>query len=726
MKIALIFTSIALLCSPLSAVTPTSELTSCNGEICRRQFFCYDSSGAMIEAIYDNGKGSSPDDLTGVTVRRIERTQRVAEGPAVGLPKVEERLYWDPISKEERCLSSIHYDYDQEHRTITSVRFDGKGEYYSTSQKKWDEKGNLTSEIDALGNEHLFTYDGAGHCTGESVAGLGFGIRYTYDHQERPLGVSWFDRSGELATIDYEYDVDGSFSKVRRERGALVFLEIYDGKGRLISRTDRSDQTTRWEYDDLFHPIVVHYPDGSWERLTYDKEGRKVRADSSFGAISEWNYDAIGRLISEVTRPEDGRAPKQLHHTYRGDYLVATVGPTGLETLYERDGAGRVVQEQSGRIRKAFEYDSLGREVKQLQWFGGCPHEYQVSLRNYDALDRVVEEWIQEADQTVRRHYTYEYDLAGNRVATTSFGEGGRAERREIRNAETDLQEGRSRSAGTCSYDGFGRLLSEEGASYHYIFEYDLCDRPIVVSDNKGRTVVRDYDRHGFLNSEKQATGFIVRYYYDALGRKRRLRLPDGSQIDYLYNCIDLERVRRLNARGEELYFHQYVERDLSGRSLEEFRSLDGAVVRRHWDEAGQLIGIESSTYTAEGLCELAPEPEMRAYAGKVDERGRMIDDLVDNVVYYYEYDGFDRRISKRWMDEKGIHELYYLYDGDQIIAECDEKGQILKLRIIGELPDQPVAIEEGGAVELPDYDLCGRPVVLAPSGGESSALTKR
>lgn len=718
MKIALIFTSIALLCSPLVA---DAQLTSFNGEICRRHFFFYDSNGAIIEEIYDNGKGSSPDDLTGVTVRRIERTQRVDEGPAVGLPKIEESLYWDPISKEERCLSSIHHEYDQEQRTITSTRFDGAGAECSNSRREWDAAGNLILEVDALENERRFAYNGAGNCTAEWVAAFGFGVRYTYDQHDRPLRVSWLDRDTEQATIDYEYDVDGSFSKERREWGEVTLSELYDPKGRLISRTDRAGQTTQWEYGDLFNPIAIHYPDGSWERLTYDKEGRKIGVEHSCGALSEWNYDAIGRLISEVTKPGEGGAPKQLFHTYRGDYLVATVGPTGLETLYERDGAGRVVREQSGRIRKAFEYDSLGRESKQLQWFGGCPEEVQVRVRKYDALDRVVEEEIQEADEkTVRRRTLYEYDLAGNRVATLSFGEGGRQERRATQynvfgELVADSQEEKPCSTALRSYDGFGRLLSEEGASYHYIFEYDLCDRPIVVSDGKKRTVVRDYDRHGFLNSEKQATGFIVRYYYDALGRKRRVRLPDGSQIDYLYNCIDLERVRRLNAKGEELYFHQYVERDLSGRSLEEFRSLDGAVVRRHWDEAGQLIGIESPTYTAEGLCEPAPEPEVRAYAGKVDERGRMIDDLIDNVVYYYEYDGFDRRISKRWMDEKGIHELYYLYDGDQIIAECDQKGQILKLRIIGELPDQPVAIEEGGGVDLPDYDLCGRPV-LAPS----------
>ncbi|EJM11188.1 Rhs family protein, partial [Pseudomonas sp. GM21] len=157
----------------------------------------------------------------------------------------------------------------------------------------------------------------------------------------------------------------------------------------------------------------------------------------------------------------------------------------------------------------------------------------------------------------------YTYDLKGQLLEKTEFGADG--------------------SQLTTAYerDSAGRLLVKtlpDGIKVNY--RYDNLGRLISVDDGHDHPLEFEYDPQDRLITEHQGWG-TLRYGYDACGQLNRLRLPDGSKLDYHHakggalTAIDLN--------GARLTSHQFA----FGR--EQQRQQGQLTSHYHYDEQGRL-----------------------------------------------------------------------------------------------------------------------------------------
>jgi len=96
------------------------------------------------------------------------------------------------------------------------------------------------------------------------------------------------------------------------------------------------------------------------------------------------------------------------------------------------------------------------------------------------------------------------------------------------------------------------------------------------------------------------------------------------------------------------------------------------------------------------------------------------VNDVNDNAVASYKYDYLDRRISKT---QYAIPDTqYYVYDGDQVIAEYDANDTLLRKFIYGSGIDEPICmidVTDGNAVYYYHFDGLGSVAALSDNGGQ-------
>lgn len=516
--------------------------------------------------------------------------------------------------------------------------------------RSYDSLGRVTCETSPLGGSRSYIYDAQGCCSSETNE-LGQTTLRRFTARNEPYEILYPDGTSERRT----YNLEGR-EIARVDRNGVSSTFSYDGLGHLIQMemTSREGEVKRFSYTYLGDELILkcdpmglktsyrydgagrlieEWCDRSCTRYEYDSMGRQYRTLRWFGEgeldylVSVREYDLFDRLIDESEESADGELLHRLSYAY-----------DELGNCIERKSYGEGGEELNStshdvRGRPTCKIDPLCR-VTFLDYPVGADGNQEcrvtdplcnVTITHFDPLNRMSA--VEQLDKagTVLSRIDYSYDLAGNlieerRLATSplgsrelvtqrEFGPCGRQDlliepdgkmTRFIYNSYGELiqKELPDGSSIDFTYDGWGRLSSEKGADYSYTYAYDLADRLLSSTDSEGQKTELQYDPLGNLISEKQASGYEVRYTCDRLGRKERLILPDGSSVDYHYNPLFLDQVVRTSPSGKRLYTHDYLKRDLKGRLLEE--QSPGFTLKRDWNGAGQPHTLVSPTYRAE------------------------------------------------------------------------------------------------------------------------------
>ncbi|XTR53001.1 RHS repeat-associated core domain-containing protein [Pseudarthrobacter sp. So.54] len=203
----------------------------------------------------------------------------------------------------------------------------------------YDADGHRTAFTDAQGTTTTYTRDPAGRLTTVTNPLLGEAV-FTHDASGRLTGVT----AGDLAQA-WTYR-DGNFAEHTRTSSSIraggigdsnstdVTLIGRDDDGRITALT-RAGTVTRYGYDRAGQMIsAVATPittaTGGAERPT-------PQADSAMGAaISEWEFDAGGRLVREATP-----AGSRMFDYDAAGQLLAITGPEGSRVEFVHDGLGR-------------------------------------------------------------------------------------------------------------------------------------------------------------------------------------------------------------------------------------------------------------------------------------------------------------------------------------------------------------------------------------------------
>lgn len=468
--------------------------------------------------------------------------------------------------------------------TITEVVDLGSTTSTRTSTQVFNPGGYLNKEIDALGNEVRYTYDGNGDQTRtelwEKQADGSFAllkaVDSTYNGQSQKLTESVTLDSGETVTTAWTYN-----------NGWMSSQQIVSSTSAQVFRTEFAFVLTQG-------------------RPTAVSEVRRRKDDGTF-ATTTYTYCTVAEAFDPNAGCPDRRLVKQIDGPRTDVNDVVTVRyytstdtsgcATGTEPCH-RLGDRKEIENALGQKVEFLRYDGAGRPTKvrdangvvaemvyhprgwlQQQIVRGADDaattDDQVTTYTADARGNVtrlttpdgnyVDLTYDNRDRllTVRdqagNELRYTYDSAGNRLTDRAYAPGSVLKRTQT--AVFDKLNrlvsaaGTSGTANVFAYDAAGRQTKETDPNLVQIHnQYDDLDRLVTtvsdgVSGGLQITTAMTYDAVGNLRSVTDPKNLTTGYTYDALGRLTQQVSPDSGTTDFVYDNAD-NRLSQTDARG--------------------------------------------------------------------------------------------------------------------------------------------------------------------------------
>ena len=656
----------------------------------RIMMYYYDAEGRLEAEV--NGEGFATGyryDLTGHLIDRCHYANKSV------LPPNGDWIHDAPLDSSKDIHTYSLYnaaglkiaDIDAE-RFVTEYRYDARGlltdtiAYYVPLSLPYTSHLSLESlrpEIHVNDHHTHYRYNDLNQLI-EETHQTGLVVSYAYDANGLLVSKTSTDsKTQEARQQRYRYDALGriiqsldALGAARLEQGGWLsddeIAEIwnqhgvgytYDNAGRLLSKTNAQNQTSRFYYNDAGLLTYTLSPTGSVTETRYnafeevettvrysaclvgnkDLTTEQIRqyviasADARFDEVSQYEYNTLGRLMSK--RQGVGGQFSMAYNAF-GE-LEQTTQTLGLnhETLtdyqYDRRGLLRTRLDDVGGINKSFE-------------------------TQYDAFGRVEKTWDGRHGETV-----YILNKRGEAIRVIDPGHGGK----------------------TISYDAFGRVLSvtdKTDTNYTYDDQQNTLtlERVGITS-----TVVTQFNAFGDTISVTDARQQTTTYQYDAKGQLIHVDAPDHQSTDYRYDAEGL------------LVFQQ----NASGHLVRYSYDADGRVLTKQVDPDGLNL---TTTYTYDGIGrQLQVINQGRCTQFRYDSQGHLVQIVVDpdglnlitelsyteqgllsrktthNQVIAYEWDALGRCLATS-IDPDGLAlTTRYDYDNnDNLIAETDANQQ--------------------------------------------------
>ena len=406
--------------------------------------------------------------------------------------QLEARYVWDDkgtVTVLNADGSEQVYVHDENARLISETAPDG-----AQTQKAYDDEGRLIAEKDALGAVTEYQYNDAGR------------LIAVVPPEDEPTRYNYYD--GQLIDVQrgrarwqYERNRQGDITQQTDPHGNETHYS-YDRQGRLLEIRHPDGSRHQLGWNNLGQLLEERLPDGGQRKYRYDALGRQITRQEETGAVTHYQWDAVDRL-TQVTLP--GGATRAFTYNPYGR-VTAERDELGRVTRYEyADGlhlVSRRINPDGSQLR--YRYDNSRLLLTEIENERGEHYH----------LDYYANGLIQQETGFDGRRTAYEYDLNGQLLKKTEFGDDGSE-------AVTEYQR-----------DAAGRLLVKtlaDGEEIHY--SYDALGRLVNVDDGNW-PLAYEYDLQDRLITEHQGWG-TLRYEYDKLGQLSHCRLPDGSKLDY-------------------------------------------------------------------------------------------------------------------------------------------------------------------------------------------------
>ncbi len=513
--------------------------SSSSGRVAR---YLYDGNSNLVEervARREAGGGLREERLTRYSRDPLGRVRRIS-----GLPGVTREVAYDGADNLTKIVfpgdRRVDIDYGVGLRP-TRVRWTdpSRGDAIEVRQS-WDDSARLVERVDPNGNA----------------------TRYRYDAADNLEDVTYADGTVRR----FSYDTRGNFTE-----------QLDPTATRITSSYDLADHLIRRDIE----PGRGVAPDTLREAYEYDGMGRMLSAANNFSSI-EWRYDSLSRVLEEV---QDGRSVRSRYddRNQRRD----VVHPSGYSVSYEYEEGPRLRQMSDPR-GPALSFEEHGETGARITRYLRTRRSIVRTTTPGDA--GLLNTISTEGTDGVVDARGYLWDEMGNVVGV------------DIRNAETTRK---------CRYrvDAFGRLRGSSvrpgGADSEYVVDpagnrtevrgplrtggyimgpldratnrytrtpddsrsYDANGNLMEVTDARGgrRWMLYDFANR-MVEHRDEASGVVVRYAYDCLGRRLRKTIAgrDGEAVGgqrYSYDgdlMIEVEDVaggvtRNLLRRGRVL-----------------------------------------------------------------------------------------------------------------------------------------------------------------------------
>lgn len=497
----------------------------------------------------------------------------------------------DDNSVTDGQVYTTTYAYDGASNRIASVtQSDGTALQFKYYLVGTDWK--VSSFTDGLGQKTTLDYSVPGRTTVTDA--LGLATVYGYDGQGRLTDVaSPPPVAGAAALVTrFFYDTSGNVTHVTDARG-LDTTYGYDANGNRILERDAAGNTVTRAYNLVTNQLLAEArfltPDADGAgagvasvpltmRYTYDASGRLHFQLSPEGRITEFRYNALGELASELhysgqlysvaalavlAVPTDAQvvaavaaAAVDKTKLQRIDYGYDARGLRSTVTRYANTSAAgeglidgqqstiRYVYDQAGNVLGSYDgnnnlsstsYDGLGRKLLQTDALGNTV------LNVYDALSNLTVVTTAAQATAPVRTISYVHDAAGQLLSITQ-------------------QAGQQSGTTSYAYDADGRLRVSTGVS---------GQKTYWLYDGAGRTV-----------AQIENNGGLTEFLYNA----------DGQVTRTIRYAAAADTAKLATAKGQPL-----------AATLDDVRPLAGGDDRNTWnsyDSAGRLVAsVDANGY---------------------------------------------------------------------------------------------------------------------------------
>ena len=542
---------------------------------------------------------------------------------------------------------------------------------------------------------------------------------YQWDNSGRMTMKIWPDPNdnGSRLAEKYVYTDDGRLDSV-------VVGTVTDKLG---SNFDPK-QTRAYVYDAVGNTVRITTPSGVTQ-LSYDAADHVVctaqrmtaatAADACALAttgvdnqdrITKSTYDAAGQLTS-TTQALGVAGTERIYGRYsfsQNGKQASITDAVGNRTELGYDGFDRLNRQTfpvtaraagaaNAQDYEAYDYDKAGNRTGLRKRDGAYIHY------SYDAANQLVTKW---GDGV--RSVTYAYDLAG-KAKSAIF---------------TSTTEGVY-----YTYDTAGRLLTETSngpvagqANYSrkLTFATDLAGRRTGLSwpDSVG-SATYSYNRAGLLDGVIDGGGDLASYEYDALNRPLKVTFGNGASQVQTWDGAG-----RLNDWSLNLVNSDHNDyRHFTYNAANQVTSQTPNAV---YDYVGFIAPLDT---TADGLNRDGPIAVASGYDGKQN--------LISDGRHVVTYDGESRLVSASYpatatLDYDPLGRLrqttisgvvtQFLYAGDDLVAEYDGAGNLLRRYVHGDGVDDPIVWYEGGQKRYLHANRQGSIVAWSDTSGVSQA----
>ncbi len=438
----------------------------------------------------------------------------------------------------------------------------------------------------------------------------------------------------------YDWEGAGATARVVRhwtDDGEAYTLR-YDLAARRTLVTDQLDRQQQWEWNADCQPTAYIDAEGHLWRYGWDDNRQLVEAVDPLGAITLFDYDALGRMTQvtnalgqiertqwhdrfDVPAGEADAAGNRWNYEYdaRGN-LVLVTDPAGFTTEQSLDDRGlpHTIRDARGGYKHMawnacaqmiaytdcsnkttrFGYDARGVLASVTDALGNATR-YET-----DALGRVT--GIVDAEGGVQ---ALRYDAAGRLVAITDPGEG------------VTRYERNARGLPTRRIDALGHSVT---------FVYDTAHRLAQLVNENGEAYRFGYDRNDNLVAETGLDGTVKRIEHDARGLA----------------------VQVTDAAGDPDAVTQHLERDALGRLT--LKQVRGRSTLFRYDQTGQLLQAE--LFSDDGKHRVVHDRLQFGYG----PRGEPVTESGHLGTLQHRYDELGNRCATTLPDGRTINLLHY------------------------------------------------------------------
>lgn len=709
-----------------------------NGIIRIRQFFYYDSNATLIKLIQDDGCKKDETNWNGISERLITYINPRKTAP-FGFPESIQQKYLDRGTKQEKLLKKINCHYSPEGHLLQQDHYDANNQLHHSLYWEYDTHGNTIREVNAGGAEINRKYDDNDNLIREKGPRSGDCKKYEYDFANRLISITT-EADDKRWCIYYKYDLIGNRISETDRYGNETKYE-YDDFNRLIRTIypmiseESPPPQTETHYDCLDHPILeinakgfstrktynvrgktssILHPDGQLERFEYNLDGTLAKTIASNGTSTHCTYDFLRRVIKETTYSADGEFLCESSHQYNSFHKISSTDADGLTTHFEYDGAGRLIKKKSLDKIEIYEYDSLSRLAKKKERFD--QNKMKVSCTEYDVMNQVIEERIENERGEILKKARYAYDLLGNRTHVIEETAAGLSQHITLYNFEkkpirTIDPEGNETHI---SYDRVKNQLGQfvlqtkttDPLGRRTVITFDAMENPVNIKklDLNGvflahqelsydgqknliriidhvilhGEIVRSihtsfvYQEMGQLTCLTQAEGLpeqqITHTHYNAYGQKEKVTKSDGIELFYSYDPLGRLKTHTSSDHSIDYLYHYNLRHQIV--------EVDDCVQNSHsyfvYDELGRLMGETLSNgltiqYDYDQLDRVKglTFPDQSRVAYSYDALNlRQVDRYQKNTLLYtHRYEAFDQAGLNLKSIAINQHPLLFQYD---------------------------------------------------------------